>query len=805
MGVLTKARDFFLDRVPITERRLGKEFAERLPPVVRSWMGNLGIDFSKFFGKEARTVVPELLTSYGDFIDPPYDPETLQLAAERHWVVRLCIDKLVRESTRKGWHFEPNFESRCASCGAEYEYTPISETCPECKGELEAPDSEQLVTAKEFLSNPNPNLTTSDIVKRAIHDLLVFDDFYASMTQSSFGYEMWPEDARFIRPVVDARARLGGKTFCPRQQQEKKPEEEVKLYPATSHPAGSPCPAQDGEKLIEAGYVQRVGSNVVAAFTPDEMMHGNLWATGSRLFGTPKLWAIQAQLTAMQLIDVYQKDSFDKGKTPKNIYLVKGIADDAWRRAMLQHEQAKKINSQADFWIPVPPRLDKSGADIGIEHIPGIESPLIAGSLAFQEYYFKAICYTFGVSPASIGMETTGKLGASQAGAEQRDVTPETINEIQIQSSETFDRFLKKFFGYVDWHWSLVSAHEDEETKVWTLKKLQMEALKIAVDAGLDAIIDEDGSPKITGEVDQEERKQQQKEEMEARFGLAAQNQEDEKKKPIEKTKSEDLEKASKFQAAIKRGAKLYAERLDALAESIFSSANREIVSILSPSIPGQNTVDMETRDVLLRRIEDSLDLSLTQAEKIAIETARDLFRIGNREASEEVGKIAKQETPDQAAVEAHRARTIAAMRNILYFGDKNSYLSKIKELINRGIEENWTVSKLAIELQRELDPEREHFSNYMWERIARTESAAYVIDGRLSAYREFDIPKVRRIVTLDERTDPVNCAPFSNAIYKLDDANDVVPAHPNCRCAFAPYFGDEEPLADYQIIRNYA
>ena len=799
MGAFTKARDFFLDRIPVTERRLGKEFANRLPPVIRSWMGNLGIDFSKFFSKDARTVVPELLMSRGEFIEPPYDPETLQLAAERHWVVRLCIDKLVRESTRKGWHFEPNFGTRCASCGSEYEYTPLSEACPECNGELEKPDPSQLVAANEWLSNPNPSHTTSDIVKRAIHDLLVFDDFYASMTLSSAGYQMWPEDARFIRPIVDARARLGGKTFCPRQQQQKKPGEEVQLYPSTSHPPGSPCPENDGEKLLEAGYVQRVGSNVVAAFTPDEMMHGNLWATGSRLFGTPKLWAVQAQLTAMQLIDVYQKDSFDKGKTPKNIYLVKGIAEDAWRRAMLQHEQAKKLNPQSDFWIPVPPRLEKTGGEIGIDHISGIESPLIQGSLAFQEYYFRAICYTFGVSPASIGMETTGKLGASQAGAEQRDVTPETINEIQVQVSETFDRFIKKFFSMiVDWHWSLVSAHEDEETKIWTLKKLQTETAKIAVDAGFDVVIDEDGTPKISGAIDEETRqakRDQNREDMEARFGQA--------KQPVEKAKDDDLEKASKFQAAIKRGAKLYKERLDALAESIFSAANQEIVSVLTATIPGQDRVDMETRDVLLTRIEDSFNLSLTQAESIALESARDLFRIGNREASEEVGKIAKQETPDQAAIDAHRARTIAAMRNILYFGDKDSYLTKIKGLIDRGIEENWTVSKLAIELQRELDPEKEHFSNYMWERIARTESAAYVIDGRLSAYREFDIPKVRRIVTLDERTDPINCAPFSNAIYKIEDANDVVPAHPNCRCAFAPYMGDEEPLADYQIIRN--
>jgi len=121
------------------------------------------------------------------------------------------------------------------------------------------------------------------------------------------------------------------------------------------------------------------------------------------------------------------------------------------------------------------------------------------------------------------------------------------------------------------------------------------------------------------------------------------------------------------------------------------------------------------------------------------------------------------------------------------------------------GIEENWSVDQLARELQKELDPEKEHFSKYMWERIARTESASYVTQGTIDAYSGFGVQLLKRVVTIDERTDPVMCLPFSGSVYRMDDADNVIPAHPNCRCAFAPYFGQEsEALDSFDVIHNF-
>ena len=76
-----------------------------------------------------------------------------------------------------------------------------------------------------------------------------------------------------------------------------------------------------------------------------------------------------------------------------------------------------------------------------------------------------------------------------------------------------------------------------------------------------------------------------------------------------------------------------------------------------------------------------------------------------------------------------------------------------------------------------------------MWERIARTDPAIYITAGRLRSYGDFGIPKVKRLVASDADDDL--CAPFADQVYDLAEADGVLPAHPNCRCAWSPYFGD--------------
>lgn len=779
-----------------SQGRFNERLFSKLSPSARQFFGLAGITRNDLFSKEPRSVLPEAFTrSYAEIIDPPYDPVRLQDVYERQWAVRLCVDKLVRESTRQGWRFDPMFEVACGECEEQFQYVPLSEKCPECGStNLEYPDEKQLDAVREFLKAPNPTLTTADLLKRFVKDLLLFDDAYISEIlpqkgdKNAAAREWWPEDARYISAIADKKGRLGGKRFCPLEEARKDPGAETKLY---TDPAGSRCPSGDGGVLAEAGYVQRLGSQTVAAFSPDEIMHTNLFAVGNRLFGTPKIWAIQTQVTAMALIDAYQREAFDKGKTPNSIYLLKGIANDALRRILKQHSEEKRINMTADMWIPVPNWSGGGkGPDVEITRIPGMELPLLDGSIAYSEYYFRSICYTFGVSPTSIGLDTPGRLGASQGGAPQQDVTPESINEIQVQVSESWDAYIKTRWPEVtDWKFSLITAHEAEEKELWAIKLIQMQASKMAVDAGFDVLIDEDGTPKISGQNTMEDRQQRAVDISQSRGTTTATAAEE--PSPFEKVQAKSLQPDDTSHGKlISQSQSEYRESIRGFAERLFSALRVDSESVFGYSVSKTETVSMELSEAMIIRTKKILDRLLPEAEQSIIRMARMAYREGSRAGRRRVKKQydleidAELDEPDQAALETLAAQSIESMRNTLYIGDKDSYLAKIKEISRKAAEENWTVERYSNELRSQLDPGREYFSDYMWERVARTEPAIWVTAGRLKAYDNLGLSQVRWVAA----SDAVDiCAENDGQVYDIDEAGGLIPAHPNCRCAWSP------------------
>lgn len=265
----------------------------------------------------------------------------------------------------------------------------------------------------------------------------------------------------------------------------------------------------------------------------------------------------------------------------------------------------------------------------------------------------------------------------------------------------------------------------------------------------------------------------------------------------------DELEKANRFQATIRRGAKEYKDQLNAFSERIFSALKQDIDDVLGPNLP-DNKVDPDLKMTFIGRTKRILDHYLEEGERLAQDAAYHLYRLGRHEADTDRKLVAKQdELPDSESVDASKKRTIEAMRNTLYFGDKDSYLQTISDTLDQGIIENWSTDQLARELQKKLDPQKEHFSSYMWERIARTESAAYVVQGTIDGYTAFGVPLLKRI-TASNVSDAL-CAPFTGAIYRIEDADSVIPAHPLCRCAFSPYFGDEsEALDSLDVIHNF-
>lgn len=79
-------------------------------------------------------------------------------------------------------------------------------------------------------------------------------------------------------------------------------------------------------------------------------------------------------------------------------------------------------------------------------------------------------------------------------------------------------------------------------------------------------------------------------------------------------------------------------------------------------------------------------------------------------------------------------------------------------------------------------------------QRIARTEIIRAHAEGQLDALERLGVEEVGVDVEWstagDDRVCPI-CLPLDGAIFKIKEAHGMIPAHPNCRCAFVPAIPD--------------
>jgi SPP1 gp7 family putative phage head morphogenesis protein len=82
-------------------------------------------------------------------------------------------------------------------------------------------------------------------------------------------------------------------------------------------------------------------------------------------------------------------------------------------------------------------------------------------------------------------------------------------------------------------------------------------------------------------------------------------------------------------------------------------------------------------------------------------------------------------------------------------------------------------------------------------ESVARTETIRAHAEGQLSGFDGLGVEKVGARVELttvgDDRVCHL-CEGLEGTVMWLEDAEGVIPVHPNCRCSWEPYFGDAEP-----------
>jgi SPP1 gp7 family putative phage head morphogenesis protein len=141
--------------------------------------------------------------------------------------------------------------------------------------------------------------------------------------------------------------------------------------------------------------------------------------------------------------------------------------------------------------------------------------------------------------------------------------------------------------------------------------------------------------------------------------------------------------------------------------------------------------------------------------------------------------------------------------------------LSKIQLLATRAFEELKGISaNMSSEMSRILaqgmvdGTGAEDIAREMSERIdsltrsrallvARTEIINAHAEGQLDAFQELGIEELGVMAEWstagDDRVCPI-CAEFEGKVFTVEEARGMIPAHPNCRCAWIPFVGEPKP-----------
>jgi hypothetical protein len=143
---------------------------------------------------------------------------------------------------------------------------------------------------------------------------------------------------------------------------------------------------------------------------------------------------------------------------------------------------------------------------------------------------------------------------------------------------------------------------------------------------------------------------------------------------------------------------------------------------------------------------------------------------------------------PDTAVLDFYWNEYFPPMFERLTVGETPyNYKNTIKSTFDKAVAQDWNWTKTITQMKSFVNVDGKNFPRWMYTRIVRTETARFVIGGHLQGAAKMGFKKFRRMVVEDKMTDPDLCLPYNDWIYKASEAQNVIPAHPACRCDLTP------------------
>lgn len=110
----------------------------------------------------------------------------------------------------------------------------------------------------------------------------------------------------------------------------------------------------------------------------------------------------------------------------------------------------------------------------------------------------------------------------------------------------------------------------------------------------------------------------------------------------------------------------------------------------------------------------------------------------------------------------------------------------EISRALALGLAEGQSMTRIALDIQDRVDA----IGLSRAERLARTETIRAHAEATLNTFADAGLDEVTAEVEFltagDDRVCP-QCEALSGRIFSIDEARNIIPVHPNCRCAWAP------------------
>ncbi|MEE9197234.1 MAG: phage minor head protein [bacterium] len=457
--------------------------------------------------KSSRSVKPRGLVagsreSQGLWV-PITRPEGLVLLTDLVWILGAGVDRVVEETTKGGWDFEPLFQAKCLACGAEYDVVPEEgDLCdaPGCfSANFREPDPQQLEGGGigdggilALIERPNWDKRTGrvtrgfkDLLKDAVHYSNVIGWWNWEVTYDAMGRpaQLWSMNSESMRRVDDPGLALPGSWFCPVCHGEEEDIDQI-FHPASSGEESPTCP-EHGILLLRPEWVQLgEGDKIVAVWAVHEVLSDMPRARGNRIYPRSKVHRVWALGQTMRWTERFDLAALSGQRAPDAMVTVEGRTQAEVNKMLQKWEDFNKDNPEYDgvIWIGLGPEA----GNVAVHHFLG--DLINRDFIAWGESAMKAVAMNLGVSFVFVGGQEAGKLGKSE---EQLTVSYDTIGENQSQTEEFVNGKLVPLYPEVqDWRFAMKPPAPEDLEEAASEAIAWFNAIRVAREAGADAKLD---------------------------------------------------------------------------------------------------------------------------------------------------------------------------------------------------------------------------------------------------------------------------------------------------------------------------